>query len=235
MRLPGRLKATSLGDLLGALHRASATGTLELSEDSGRVHRVHLRAGLVSAVELDGASAPLAELLRARGVVDESTLQRSLLRAMASRRLLGDVLVRDVGLSPEVVDAALRHQLRTKLEVLERVRDARVAFRVVTRPPREALSERPLGPQEFLDGRARARDRIARDTIARDPATFEERRARALLGVPHNADDLDVRRAFRRLARAAHPDAHPNATPEERRALEARFAELNAAYQRLSA
>ena len=231
MRLPGRLKATSLGDLLGALHRASATGTLELTEDSGRVHRVHLRAGLVSAVELDGASAPLAELLRARGAIDDATLQRSLLRALASRRLLGEVLVREVGLAPEMIDAALRHQVRTKLAALERVRDARVAFRVVTRPPREALADRPLEPREFLDGRARARDRAA----PHDAGSFEERRARALLGVPLEADGLEVRRAFRRLARAAHPDAHPDATPEERRELEARFRELSAAYQRLSA
>lgn len=230
MRLPGRLEATSLGDLLGALHRASATGTLELVEDSGRVHRVHLRVGLVSAVELDGASAPLAQLLRARGDVDELTLQRSLLRSLASRRLLGEILVRDAGLSPEIVDAALRHQLRTKLAALERVRDARVAFRVVTRPPREALRERPLEPSEFLDGRPRARDRAARDA-----GSFEEHRARELLGVPAGASTVEVRRAFRRLARAAHPDLHTGATPEERRELEARFSELAAAYRQLSA
>lgn len=234
MRLPGRLKATSLGDLLGALHRASATGTLELSEDSGRTHRVHLRAGLVSAVELDGASPPLAEVLRARNAVDEATLRRSLLRAMTTQRLLGDVLVRDAGLSPELVDAALRHQVRTKLEALERLRDARVAFRVVTRPPREALAEHPLGPREFLDGRKRARDR-ANPTDLPAPSSFEERRARSLLGVDASADIAEVRRAFRRLARATHPDLHPNATPDERRALEARFVELSAAYQRLSA
>lgn len=230
MRLAGRLKATSLGDLLGTLHRASATGTLELTEDSGRMHRVHLRMGLVSAVDLDGASAPLAELLRARGAVDERTLQRSLLRSLASRRLLGDVLVRDAGLSPEIVDAALRHQLRTKLAALDRVRDARVAFRVVTRPPREALSERPLDPGEFLGGRPRARDRVAQDA-----GSFEEHRARELLGVAPDASAVEVRRAFRRLARAAHPDLHTGASPEERREVEARFLQLAAAYRQLSA
>ena len=47
MRLPGRLKATTLGDLLGSLHRARTNGTLEVVEDSGRSHRVFLQAGLV--------------------------------------------------------------------------------------------------------------------------------------------------------------------------------------------
>ena len=85
MQLPGRLKATTLGDLLGALHRSTSTGTLELVESSGRAHRVHLASGLVTAVELDRATASLAEILRRQDEIDEDTLRRSLLRAMASR------------------------------------------------------------------------------------------------------------------------------------------------------
>ena len=51
MRLPGRLRLTTLGDVLGALHRERATGVVELTEQAGptagRVHRVHVDAGLV--------------------------------------------------------------------------------------------------------------------------------------------------------------------------------------------
>ena len=97
MQLPGRLKSTSLGDLLGTLHRAESTGALELIEPQGRVHRVYLARGRVSAVELDRASASLAELLRRAESVDEDTLRRSLLRAMASRRLHGEVLAVALG------------------------------------------------------------------------------------------------------------------------------------------
>src|SRR5450432_2940669 len=64
MDLPGRLRSTTLGDLLGALHRAGSTGTVELTEDQGRLHRVYLAQGLVTAVELDGATPSLAEILR---------------------------------------------------------------------------------------------------------------------------------------------------------------------------
>lgn len=53
--LPRRLSATTLGDLLGSLHRARVTGTLELTEvrgvTAGRAHKVHLREGLVVGVD----------------------------------------------------------------------------------------------------------------------------------------------------------------------------------------
>ena len=64
MQLPGRLSATTLGDVLGALHRERASGALEIVERTGRIHRVHVAAGLVSAVELDRSSPSLADVLR---------------------------------------------------------------------------------------------------------------------------------------------------------------------------
>lgn len=54
MRLPGRLRAATLGDLLGQMVRERVSGTLELREvagpSAGRAHHIHLRAGLVVAV-----------------------------------------------------------------------------------------------------------------------------------------------------------------------------------------
>ncbi|WP_394848688.1 DnaJ domain-containing protein [Pendulispora brunnea] len=58
MLLPGRLRTTTLGDLLGTIYRAHASGTLELTEDRGRSHRIHFTEGRVIAVEIDGASVP---------------------------------------------------------------------------------------------------------------------------------------------------------------------------------
>src|SRR5580704_1298525 len=159
MQLPGRLRSTTLGDLLGALHRARATGTLELAEYHGRTHRVHLLRGLVVAVELDGPVPSLAEELRRQQCVDDDVLKRSLLRAIASRRLHGEVLVRDFKLSPTLIDSALRRQLLTRLGVIERLSDAQLLFRVTMRPPRGALIDDPLRPPEFLSGRRRSRDK----------------------------------------------------------------------------
>lgn len=244
MQLPGRLKATTLGDMLGALHRDKASGTLELSEPSGRIHRIHLAVGNVTSVELDRASASLAEILRRDETIDEDTLRRSLLRAMASRRLHGEVLVRDFHLSPDVVGSALRKQLMLRLAVLEELADAQVTFRVAIRPPRGALVDAPLSAHEFLPGRKRARERTAetasgtyRSASASLPGGWDATRVRAYrtLGVRFDADTTEIKTAYRRLVRATHPDLHPDATHEERRSLAAKFAEVTAAYKSLVA
>jgi DnaJ-domain-containing protein 1 len=57
--------------------------------------------------------------------------------------------------------------------------------------------------------------------------------AYALLEIGDGASAEEVKRAYRRLARALHPDVHPNASPEELRELERRFAAVSAAYRRL--
>jgi DnaJ-domain-containing protein 1 len=232
MRLPGRLKATTLGDLLGALFRESSTGTLELVEDRGRTHRVHVAAGQVVAVEFDGATPSLAEILRQDRAADDDVLRRSLLRAMASRRLHGEVLVAEFHLAPSIVGAALRRQVLARLTAIDQIGDARVCFRVTVRVPRGALHEAPLEPREFLHGRRRARARTPAPPpvrVSRDAAPWR------VLGLPQGSDAAAIKRAYRRLARTVHPDLHPGATDEERRALEARFVELTAAYQSLVA
>jgi hypothetical protein len=59
------------------------------------------------------------------------------------------------------------------------------------------------------------------------------RDAYARLELPDGAPLDEVKRAYRRLARALHPDLHPDASPAEHRELERRFAEVSAAYRRL--
>jgi hypothetical protein len=231
MQLPSRLRATTLGDLLGALHRMRATGTLELVEDRGRVHRVHLSEGLVSAVELDGVGPSLAEILRRESAVAEDVLRRSLLRAMSSQRLHGEVLVGEFHLSPEVLGSALRRQVTARLAVLEDLPDARILFRVAVRPPRWALHSAPLGPGEFLRGRRRARERSA----AAWSAPAAEGGPWFTLGIAPGSDLVAIKRAYRRLVRTVHPDLHPDATEGQRRALEARFVLINDAYRSLVA
>jgi DnaJ-like protein/uncharacterized protein DUF4388 len=241
MQLQGRLRSTTLGDLLGVLHRGAATGSLELVEDRGRVHRVHLSAGLVSAVEIDGASPSLAEFLRVEKALDEDVLRRSLLRALVSKRLHGQVLVDEFNLAPSVVGRALRRQLCARLVALEQVKDARVAFRVTVRPPRSALLgtlhdrggphtwDVPLGASEFLHGRRRARERTAADAAPVESSAWD------VLGLAPGAAVTDVKRAYRRLARAVHPDLHPGVSDVERCSLQVRFAKLTDAYRSLVA
>ncbi len=56
-----------------------------------------------------------------------------------------------------------------------------------------------------------------------------------ILGLPPGAQVDEIKRAYRRLARTVHPDLHPGATDEERRALQARFVEITDAYRTLVA
>jgi DnaJ-domain-containing protein 1 len=230
--LPGRLEKTTLGDLLGVVHRAGATGTLELVEDRGRAHRIHVAQGLVVSVEIDGVAPSLAEILRRDRAIDDDVLRRSLLRAMASQRLHGEVLVHEFRLSPSVVGNALRRQILARLAMLERLPGARVSFRVALRVPRGSLHDTPLQPSEFLHGRRRMRERAA--TSPQPPRARDTSHWR-VLGLSPGASETEIKRAYRRLARSVHPDLHPGASPEERRALEVQFSEITSAYRALVA
>jgi hypothetical protein len=244
MQLPGRLKTTTLGDVLGSLHRGGVSGTLELVETSGRTHRIHLSGGLVTAVEVDRAVASLGEILRDDDALDDDVLRRSLLRAIASRRLHGEVLIHDFHLAPSVVGRALRKQLTERLALLEQISDARISYRVTVRPPRGALTDDPLRASEFLAGKKRARDRVPDSGTFRTsrppsgfPGSVDHQRVGAfrILGLSSEAPTDEVKRAYRRLVREYHPDLHPEATSDERRALATRFAEVTAAYRALVA
>lgn len=212
---------------MGNLHRAGATGVLELVEDRGRTHRLVFSHGLLSACELDGATTPLSEILLREGAVEEDVVRRSLLRAMASGRLHGDVLVRDFSVKEDLVEGALREQVSQRIHCLEQVPDARVHFRVASRVPRHAL-RRPLTAREFLSGRRRFRDR-------KSPSfPLRETNALRVLGLYAGASETEIKRAYRQLVRTCHPDLYPDATEAERRELSTRFREVTAAYRALT-
>jgi DnaJ-domain-containing protein 1 len=226
MVLPGRLSATTLGDLLGTLYRARASGALELTEPRGRLHQVFVRQGLVYAVGYDGASPELGQFLRRNCAADDDTLRRALLRAMSSRRLHGEVLMRDFRVDAKLVAEALRAQLLDRLTRVERLGDATVTFRLRATLPRGADPEEALGTCEFLHGRKRAREGAV------DPIREQ---AMVVLGLPARASLEDARRAYRQLVRELHPDLIQGLSDHERVHLGKRMREVNEAYQSLSA
>jgi DnaJ-domain-containing protein 1 len=65
--------------------------------------------------------------------------------------------------------------------------------------------------------------------------SVDSRRAGAarVLGLTEDADLDAIKRAYRKLARALHPDLQPEADDTHRRTLERRFAEVTAAYEAL--
>jgi len=227
MNLPGRLRDTTLGDVLGALFRARATGSLELIElsgpSAGRVHSIGFTEGVITRIEPGPGGARLGDLLE----VDVSARRRY---SPEHHHRIGEYLV-DAGIvSADRLRTALHEQLQARLEALYRLTDARLSFR----PPRPAADDPtaplPLDQGEFLRGRPRKR----RDAAVAPPRERGERdEALKVLGLPPSATRADVQTAFRRLAQESHPDRRPSATEAERRELLRRFSSLSHAYHKL--
>jgi hypothetical protein len=249
MQLPGRLRLTTLGDVLGALHRAQASGVLELVEgegaSAGRSHRIFLRAGLVEDVETALKHPRIGEILTGDGLLSLAALGRIVARlTLRPHKSIGELVVEEGFGSAALVSAALRKQKRTRLEALFGLSEALLRFHVA-RPPRAGRVP-PLTPGEFLYGRPRARQRAAQPrereprrgaTSERSAALEPNRRLAAcrVLGLGAQATPSEVQRAFRSLAAEHHPDRHPHAGAAEKARLLSRFTELSAAYHALTA
>lgn len=238
MNLPGRLTRTTLGDLLGRLHREGASGILELVESSGstagKSHRVFFTAGLVDDVETDAAHPPLGELLVREGALDRGALATLLRRlVLEPTRRAGEILVTERLANEALVGAALRWQLRARLDALFRLSDGQVRFHVRRGRERSRLST-VLTPRDFLHGRRRARADGGSSATGMLREEAEKEAAYRVLGLEPGADAASVRQAYRRLAAEHHPDRHPGASVEELRALVQRFTRLTAAYQTVS-
>src|SRR5450432_76342 len=247
MQLPGRLRLTTLGDLLGALHRACASGVLELVEvdgvRSGRSHRVFFQAGLVEDVDTSLSHPRLGEILARDGLLSMSAL------ACVARRLVeqpgkrvGEILVEEGLGTADLVAAALRRQRRSRLEALYCLSEALIRFHVPR--PRSGFRPTPLSPPEFLHGRPRARGQVRarvserfsfRSEARSAPRSSQDKQRAAYhtLGISPDASPRDVQRAFRKLAAEQHPDRFPRASGCEKAELLSRFAALSAAYHAL--
>lgn len=274
MQLPGRLSASTLGDLLGALHREHTTGQLELVEIRGprgrsvpgRRHRIELRQGLITGVDTGLPVPPLGEILKREGLVG-STVLAWLLRRLSSGddRAAGEILVGDGFARPEIIRAGLKKQLKERIEALFTLEEAGILFHAAR--PARSLAARldPLPPSEFLHGRPRRRDRLPPSSgpgsgpasggappssqgtrggpgsappSARSaaPRSLDPRdQARRLLGISEQASVAEVRRAFRKIATALHPDRHDGAPSAEQQRRVERFARISAAYHLLVA
>lgn len=242
MQLPGRLRLTTLGDVLGALHRSQASGVLELCEDRGVTHRVFWTQGMITQIHTDLYRQRLGDVLAGQGFLGARALARLARRLLESpSRRAGEILIEEGFANGDLVSAGLRRQLRHKLDALFQIKDAQLTFRV---PRPHDAHQVPLAPGEFLHGRPRARararapespPRASSSSRVASPAPHGARsRAYATLGLLPGADRSAVQQAFRRLALRLHPDRFPNADPSERARLLSRFAELSAAYHALA-
>jgi hypothetical protein len=210
VELPGLLERSTLGDVLGALHRERVTGALRLEElgpSGGHCHVIHWRDGLIHHIE---TSRPPP-----RSRWSAADPRRRPLRSWTS-------------------DEGSRHVRLARLEALFELTQARISFRVMGRQPETAAE--PLAPAEFLHGRRRQRD--VRQAVGDGAApACDDSRERALITLGLFGDPAPdaVRAAFRQMALRWHPDRHPNAGEQTRAALCRRFAQISTAYEQLMA
>lgn len=221
MQLPGQLKNTTLGDLLGALHREQTSGVLELIEPDGRRHHIDLREGEVEHVESDRGGPLLGDLLELTDLPHIENDAR-----------LGDALLAEGRVSRSQLTEALRRQTLARLERLFALEKAAVRFHAPRPEPEDPTAPRRLERREFLEGRPRYRSRGEREP--RFPKNRRNTGALRVLGLPETASPGDIRRAFRELAQKHHPDRHPEADTHERQELFRRFAEISRAYHTLT-
>lgn len=232
MLLPASLESTTLGDVLGCLHRGGACGSLQLWENDS-AHEIELLDGCVERVQVAAARCHLGDLLRqtsSRGAAIDGALQRACLR-VADPRPLGERLVAVGVISRAQMATALRRLHYERLEQLFRLRGARLRFRPLRRLP---LPSCGLGPAVFLHGRHRYRDVAARTTpSALHPDECDLRRAYRELGLPFGAAPREIRRAYRQAVSRWHPDRFAAEGPGQVKQAQERFFAIGDSYRRL--
>jgi len=151
------------------------------------------------------------------------------LDAGLAERLIHELGAARLAVRPELAPAPDDEADRRMLAALAAPRSLEQLWQLA-RAPRYRL----LGFVHFL----RSVGALAVEPLAgarRAPAPADPRTAAMrVLGIDDDADLDAVKRAYRRLARAVHPDLQPGADLAQRRSLERRFAELTAAYDALT-
>lgn len=230
MRIPGRLRDTTLGDVLGAMWREHTTGYLEIIDPAGRCHHIELKEGAIHRVH-SPQGPRLGEILQVDPVHTHAVGEDE------ARGRLGERLLELGILDDSQLSSALRLQNLRRLEYLFSLSDAALRFRVPRPAESDATAPEPLFADDFLRGRPRYRRRAERVAPAaeRKAALGSRLRALRVLGLPEDASSDDVRIAFRHLAGKYHPDRHARLDPEERAELFRKFAEISNAFHCLSA
>ncbi len=190
--------------------------------------------GGVTEVIPPGASHGVSLAAWARAHLEQQ-LDGSLAEALV-RRLAGVRLALRPELAPEPADEADRRMLaamaqpRRLDQIWPLARTPRFRLLAFLHFLRAVGALEIAGVAAVSDEPAPRRAPPPRLAPAGDPL---RRAALRTLGIDGAAEPEDVKRAYRRLARALHPDLQPDADADRRRALERRFAEVTAAYEAL--
>jgi len=154
---------------------------------------------------------------------------------------LADVIVRELAgirlvLRPEIAPAPSDEADRRMLIAMAQPRRLDQIWPLARTPRFRLLAFvhflRSVGALD-VEGIGAERSGPRRAPLGTCPPDTRRLAALRLLGIEEDADLDTVKRAYRRLARALHPDLQPDVDAVRRRLLERRFAEVTAAYETL--
>ncbi len=157
LNLPSCLSQSTLGDVLGGLHRQRLSGVLQVIVGE-HTHEIELQNGLLSARDF-GTRFKVFGCGFAQRVPDADQFERGLGVALArskDERPLGERLLATRVASSRSVREALQELHQSRLNRLFSVSHAGLRFRIVHRPTASGLV---WGPALFLHHRRRYRDR----------------------------------------------------------------------------
>jgi hypothetical protein len=195
MLVPSHLRDTTLGDVLAVLHRNFASGVLEIDDTRSR-HAIHVRRGLVCAVEVSNPSLRFGGVAVTYKACDPQVIEH-LAQTEAVRPLrLGQRLVMAGILSVRDRDDVLHTQRIKRLERLFYVEDAELRFEDVRALPPGSAELAPMSARDVFFGRRRHRD----------GASLMRIHALGVLGLNANATITEVRERYRERVAMLHPD-----------------------------
>ena len=205
----GELRDTSSPELVAAVFRSRASGTLWLETVDGAEVRIFFRAGDMCGSGSFSGFQTLAHVLLANDWVNALDIDASRTKAEVQRKRHGEILVSTGVLTPDQLRAALAAQHRQNLATVLAFTEGKYDWRGWEPPPAwarevvvdpvgciaDALANDALAPrrQRILDWLGRSPARLSVDwpdmqgRIALDAA---DRRAAALLALPRRFDEF---------------------------------------------
>ncbi|MDD2271513.1 MAG: DUF4388 domain-containing protein [Desulfuromonadaceae bacterium] len=149
MSLVGNLEELGLGEILQIVSLSRKTGVLSLAS-GGRDGSVFFRHGQVVRATSSTYQQSLGEVLIQKGVIDLTILRKALALQQEKRFLerLGSILVKNFGVSQEIIEEIVREQIENVIFSLFAWSEG--TFKFETKSPAESADGSKMDPLQFM-------------------------------------------------------------------------------------
>ena len=149
MSLEGNLEELGLGEILQIVSLSKKTGVLSLS-NRGKDGSVFFRQGQVVRAASSSYQQSLGEVLIQRAAVDMAVLRKALALQQENgfRELLGVILVKNFGVSQEIIEEVVREQIENVVFSLFNWTEGAFKFEVLSTV--ETVDGTAMDPLQFM-------------------------------------------------------------------------------------